>query len=369
MKRKLIVFLTSIMLIMVFFIGCANKESENIKKDEPVKKSEASITKDMAGREIKLPEKIERVYATNPAGTIIVYTLVPDKLTGWNVKLAEEEKKFMPEKYRNLPVVGGWYGKDTTGNAETILKAKPDIIIHVASINDKEKSTADRIQQQLNVPVIMADTSLLNSDKTYEFLGKILKEEEKAKKLGDYCKKTINDVKDKVSKIGQDKRVKVYYAEGLNGLQTEPKGSVRNEVLDIAGGENVIKSATNKSSYGNSKISLEQLIALNPEVIITRASINDGKINSAYDNIIKNKDWQSIKAIKDKRVYQIPQVPFNWFDRPPSVNRVIGIKWIYGLLYENSAMNIGKEVKEFYKEFYHYELTDKEVEEILNKAK
>lgn len=140
-------------------------------------------------------------------------------------------------------------------------------------------------------------------------------------------------------------------------------------MLDIAGGENVIKSATNKSSYGNSKISLEQLIALNPEVIITRASINDGKINSAYDNIIKNKDWQSIKAIKDKRVYQIPQVPFNWFDRPPSVNRVIGIKWIYGLLYENSAMNIGKEVKEFYKEFYHYELTDKEVEEILNKAK
>ena len=365
MKKKIFSLILSIVFIITLFTGCGSKQDETVSKNVETKKAESNVIKDMAGREVKLPDKIERIYATNPAGTVMVYTLNPDKLVGWNVKLTEEEKKFIPEKYRNLPKLGGWYGKDTTGNPEVILKAKPDIIIHVSAINDKEKSTADRIQKQLNVPVIIGDNSLLNADKTYEFLGKALKEEERAKKLGDYCRKTI----DETAKIPEDKRVKVYYAEGLNGLETEPKDSERNEVLQIAGGENVVKSSSNKSSYGNTQISLEQLIALNPEVIITRAVIENGKINSAYDNIVNNKDWKAIKAVKDKKVYQIPQVPYNWFDRPTSVNRTIGIKWLSGLLYPNETkVDIAKETKEFYKEFYHYELTDKDLQEILYRA-
>lgn len=369
MKKKIFSFILSMVFIITLLTGCGSKQNEASNKPAGETKVQSNVIKDMAGREVKLPEKIERIYGTNPAGSVIVYTLAPDKLVGWNVKLTEEEKRFMPEKYRNLPELGGWYGKNTTGNPEVILKAKPDIIIHVASINDKEKSTADRIQKQLNIPVIVADTSLLNSDKTYEFLGKVIKEEEKAKKLGDYCKKTIDEVKNEVSKIPEDKRVKVYYAEGLNALETEPKGSVRNEVLQIAGGENVIKSSSNNSSYGHTQISLEQLIALKPDVIITRATIENGKIQSAYDNIVKNKDWQTVKAVKDKKVYQIPQLPYNWFDRPTAINRIIGIKWMHGLLYGGSNKdNIRNDAKEFYKEFYHFEPTDKQLDEILYRA-
>ncbi|WP_027623921.1 ABC transporter substrate-binding protein [Clostridium lundense] len=369
MKKKIFSFILSMVFIITLFTGCGSKQSEVASKNSKGDKVQSAVIKDMAGREVKLPEKIERIYGTNPAGTTMIYTLAPDKLVGWNVKLTEEEKSYLPEKYRNLPELGGWYGKNTTGNPEVILKAKPDIIIHVASINDKEKSTADRIQKQLNIPVVVADTSLLNSDKTYEFLGKIFKEEEKAKKLGDYCRKTIDEVRNEVSKIPEDKRIRVYYAEGLNALETEPKGSVRNEVLEMAGGENVIKSSSNKSSYGHTKISLEQLIKLNPQVIITRATIENGKIQSSYDNIVKNKDWQTISAVKDKKVYQIPQLPYNWFDRPTTINRIIGIKWINGLLYGgNNKENIKNEAKEFYKEFYHYEPTDKQLQEILYRA-
>ena len=38
-------------------------------------------------------------------------------------------------------------------------------------------------------------------------------------------------------------------------------------------------------------------------------------------------------AVREKRVYLSPTAPFGWIDRPPSLNRVIGLKWLAGLFY------------------------------------
>ena len=32
-------------------------------------------------------------------------------------------------------------------------------------------------------------------------------------------------------------------------------------------------------------------------------------------------------------MYQVPNAPFDWFDRPPSVNRLIGTWWLASILY------------------------------------
>ena len=56
-------------------------------------------------------------------------------------------------------------------------------------------------------------------------------------------------------------------------------------------------------------------------------------------------------------MYEVPTAPFNWFDRPPSVNRMIGIKWLANLLYPNVfRYDMAAEVKDFYAKFYHYNL-------------
>ena len=50
---------------------------------------------------------------------------------------------------------------------------------------------ADEIHEQLNIPVVLADGSLTNLDKTYEFLGELLDEKDTAKKRAEYCKDTV----------------------------------------------------------------------------------------------------------------------------------------------------------------------------------
>jgi iron complex transport system substrate-binding protein len=80
-------------------------------------------------------------------------------------------------------------------------------------------------------------------------------------------------------------------------------------------------------------------------------------------------DWAGIKAVQDKRVYQIPHGPFDWFDRPPSVGRLLGVEWLGNLLYPDLyATDIKSTVKDFYKLFYHFELSDAQLSTLMAHA-
>ncbi|MGB4505229.1 MAG: ABC transporter substrate-binding protein, partial [Syntrophaceticus sp.] len=220
-----------LILATAALVGCAADEQADVTP------TEKTVT-DMGGRTVTVPSKIERVLSSGPPGGIILYTLCPDKMVGWNTELREGEKRFIKEKNQELPVVGGWYAKNT-GNIEEILKVKPDVVISMGSIDEAAAKQADQIQEQLGIPVVLADWNLTKLDKTYEFLGDLLGEKEAAKKMAKYCKDTVSDIQEKSKKIEESERVRVYYAEGAKGLQTDPKGSHHTEVLDLVGGINV----------------------------------------------------------------------------------------------------------------------------------
>jgi iron complex transport system substrate-binding protein len=73
--------------------------------------------------------------------------------------------------------------------------------------------------------------------------------------------------------------------------------------------------------------------------------------------------------VKDHAVYEAPQFPFNWIDRPPSVNRIIGIKWLANTFYPDRFHDdMRAETRKFYKLFYHRDLTEAELNQLLAQA-
>lgn len=284
-------------------------------------------------------------------------------MVGWNYQLRKGERKFILEQYQKLPNLGGWYSSNT-GNMEEILKVAPDVIISFGTTGKKDIEQAEEIQKQLGIPVVIIDSELTKLDQAYTFAGELLGAQEKAAELGAYCKQSVEDVTAESKQIDDSKRVRVYYAEGAKGLETDPQGSRHTQVLDLVGGINVA-DVEMKEGKGLTQVSIEQVMKWNPEVIISW----DDERGGYYSGIAKDSTWQGIQAVQNKKIYEIPTSPFNWFDRPPSVNRVLGIKWLGNLLYpELYAYDMKAEVKDFYKKFYHYELTDKEVEELLERA-
>jgi len=363
-KKGIIVFFIVLCLCLTLMAagGCTAKTGDKMAQssEEELQSGTREITDD-AGRKLVIPQEISKVYGTSPVATILVYTLAPEKLAGWNYELRKEDLKYLLPETHSLPNLGGWQSKNT-GNIEEILKAKPDVIISMGQITDTDISLADKIQGQVGIPVIMVNLSLTEMDKAYDFMGDLLGKQERAKELGDYCKATIQDIKAKAAMIPDDRKVKVYYAEGPEGLQTEPEGSSHIETLEIVGGLNVAADVPAAGKSGMTQVSLEQVLAWKPDVIL---SWNENQ-GGAYKLIISDERWSKLEAVKENRVYEIPNSPYNWFDRPPSVNRIIGFKWLGNLLYPDVYnYDIVEEAKEFYRLFYHYPLSDQEAKELL----
>jgi len=109
------------------------------------------------------------------------------------------------------------------------------------------------------------------------------------------------------------------------------------------------------------KITLEQVMIYNPEVIITPEE-------SFYRSVFNDSRWQRIKAVRENRVYLTPDAPFNWFDRPPSFMRFLGLKWLMSILYPNEcSVNLVSATREFFKLFLSAEVSDEQINHILNR--
>lgn len=378
-RAKSIALLTALAITSVSLYGCGEKEQAP--EETPVKQEQTAEEKDTeeksntaetveitdhAGRtvEIPAPEKLEKVYFTSPAGMIFAYTMNPEKMAGSSIELTEDEAKYLPD-LAALPSLGGiQIGSEL--NKEEIISSGAQIILQVGTskIKDSDISDADELQDQLDIPVVVVTGLFEEMDMTYELLGEIYGEEERAAELASYAKEIISDVEEKLSDLSEDEKVRVYYAQGPEGLETEPASSERSTILKYAQANNVAEVDA-KEVKGRSPVSMEQVLEWNPELIISSSDSRSG----TYSHIKEDPVWQEIKAVQDGEVYQTPELPFSWMDRPPSVNRVLGLQWLANLLYpEKYDIDIVENTKEFCSKFYNVELTDEDVSYILEGA-
>ncbi|MCB0059012.1 MAG: ABC transporter substrate-binding protein, partial [Caldilineaceae bacterium] len=150
---------------------------------------------------------------------------------------------------------------------------------------------------------------------------------------------------------------RVYLARGPDGLETGLKGSINTEIIERAGGRNVAE--TQDGRKGLARASIEQVIVANPDTILTWEP-------QFYEAVLKDPLWAGIDAVKKKRVFLAPTAPFGWIDRPPSLNRVMGLKWLPMLFYPDKFSRDLKDVtREFYELFYHVSPTDEELDRLI----
>ncbi|HEX3012772.1 MAG TPA: iron ABC transporter substrate-binding protein [Methanobacterium sp.] len=311
---------------------------------------------DMAGRSVSVPSEINKTFAISDSVTVLLYMLAPDKMVGWSSKNGTENQ-YMPVQYQNLPVLGG--GKQRA-NFETVIAKSPDVVFLG---HGGDNGTIDGIQQKFGeIPVldIEGDNNLTTITSSIKYMGNVLGEQNKSDKLINFYSKVLNQVNSIVSTIPDSEKKKVYYAKGTDGLSTFAPGSPQTQLISICGGVNVVQAPVEKGGMG---VSMELILQWNPDVIIT----SDPQF---YSTVYSNPLWQNINAVKNKQVYLTPDSPFNWFESPPGANTIIGIPWTAKVLYPDKFKDLDLKglTKEFYADFYHYNLTDENVSNILNSS-
>src|SRR5262245_33271235 len=317
-----------------------------------------SVT-DSAGRRVEIPNKVSRVLAAGPPASILLYTLAPEKMIGWVRTPSPAEKDFLLESVRELPEYGRLTGRGGTANLEVVIKFKPDLIIDVGSVAGTYVSLANNVQEQTKIPYILLDGRLENSPQVYRLLGELLGVKDRAEQLARYADETLNVLKARIATIPESDRPRVYYGRGVNGLETGLGGSINLEVLERVGAINVAATA---GSGGLSKVSMEQVIAWNPDVIL-------GLDPLFYRSVATDPLWASIKAVRDKRIYLAPNLPYGWFDAPPGVNRLIGVRWLMSILYPRQfPESLRDTTRDYYKLFYQVDLSETQIDSLLTPA-
>ncbi|HWP77255.1 MAG TPA: iron ABC transporter substrate-binding protein, partial [Methylomirabilota bacterium] len=110
---------------------------------------------------------------------------------------------------------------------------------------------------------------------------------------------------------------------------------------------------------GLAAVSPEQVLGWDPEIVI---AIDPAFVASVRVDPL----WKNVRAVRDGRVYLVPQAPFPWVDFPPSVNRLIGLKWLGRIFYpEQFPEDLRQETRAFYTLFYHQAPTEAQLDTLL----
>lgn len=337
----------------------AETAQDAVAPPEEAAPQEREIT-DMAGRTMTVPLEIESVFSTGPAAAIYLYTLVPDKLLGWNYALNDIEKSIILEQYHDLPN----FGQGDAVNYEAVIAAGPTIALNVTSINDGSIDASDALAEQLGVPVVMVSSDLLDAPAVYRFMGELFGVEEQAEALAAYAEETFNAISS--LDIPNEEKVRIYYGNGEDSLETASAGSSHGQIIDLVNAVNVADLELGDGS--RVQISAEQLLAWDPDVIIVNGEPKaDMTGSAAAEAILADPLFATLKAVQNGAVYGTPNAPFSWVDRPPGPNRIVGMRWLSGLIYpEYLDYDVDEAVREFFQLFYHVELTDEQLTQLYN---
>jgi iron complex transport system substrate-binding protein len=314
---------------------------------------------DMRGRHVTIPDKITKIYSASYPLTLLFYAFAPDLLVATNFAVPEANKPFVPREVAMLPGIGTTMGQGRAMNPEEVLVHRPDFILAWLDPFDDTGPT-ERQFAPTGLPIVFVRVNrLADYPAALQFLGDIFDRPARATALGTYIEQAMTRVQKAVGNLPSAQRLRVYYAESRDGLATECDNSFHAEPILVAGAENV-HHCPQVTHFGMEKMSLEQIIAYRPSLVLAQ--------DRRFAETVKaDPNWRNVEAVQTGRIIAVPQVPFNWLDRPPSFMRALGIQWLANRFYPDLfPLDARAETKTFYHLFLGVELSDADVDRILH---
>lgn len=311
---------------------------------------------DMAGNEVEIPIKVNKIYVDWTDGIILPMTL------GATKKLVVAPSIFDTSDYtctRTICPDIDRVKKDDEAymSIEKALSYKPDLVI-----TSMEENVG--VYQNEGVAALYVEYSDNESfQEALKIVGKALGEEEYAlaKKYCEYVDSTKKMIAEQLTDMEQLSQPSIYYMDGrYNDIyHTVGKGTVQEDWIRNAGGNlTTIEEFEGK----NLEITTEKMLQINPEIIL----ISGHNRYQVYDMLMSDATLLELKAVKNKHVYCIPRGLMAWDTAGPENS--LQMIWAAKLFYpkEFADLDIKTEAAEFYQEIYHVNVSGSVLDEILN---
>ena len=308
---------------------------------------------DDAKREVQLPARAGKVFAAGAPAEVLLYTLVPQMLAGRNRLPEGDAVEFFPPQYRTPVFIKQLPEVDNPAYDAELLALKPDVYIDYGTVGEDYIASLNAVQQRTRVPAIILDGALTRIPETYRRLGAALGVAARGEQLATAAERLMA----KYRGVLATKAMRVYLACSNDGFVPCLEDESAGEQLKWLGGVNV--GGTRATSPRRPR-TIDEIKALTPHAVVVTGG------SGAAARLRSNPVWQSVEAIAAGRVYQYPGLPYSWGARPPSVNRLPGLIWLAYVLQERPFDGeFSADVRAFFRDFYHLDLTDQQLQRLV----
>ena len=247
---------------------------------------------DEVGREVTFSFPPKRIVSLAPNITEILFSLgLDEEIVGVSIHCN------FPEKAKSRVRVGSYISLDF----ERITSLKPDLIIATGAGNTREM--VDRLEKLGFTTYVIYPKNFNDILQSIAHIGQVVNRDREAREIIEGMKKRAQ----RVIQLTKDlPRPKVFIQIGDAPLVTVGKGSFADDLIRLAGGENIARKE--KEVYP--RFGMEEILKRSPEVIVVSSMNPKGDYQKTLQEWTR---WKTIPAVKNGRIHLIDS---DLLDRP-----------------------------------------------------
>ena len=251
-------------------------------------------------------------------------------------------------------------------NIEEIIKLEPDVILYNAGNAEHAEILKASEIPAIGFATVGADTPadpLERYEEWLKLLENIFGEQDKMDEFLQRGDEIVAEVKERIAAVPEEQRptAMILYQLSDGVPQVAGQGVFGYYWLEHLGVQNVAEE-----TQGFAQVSFEQIYAWDPEIMFLNGpGLMDLTVRDIMDNTVEGADFSTIQAVKNGRVYDTTLGMWNWFTPNPDAPLVLA--WLACNTYPEAFADYPLEdtIREYYREFYGYEITDEELEGML----
>ncbi len=251
-------------------------------------------------------------------------------------------------------------------NIEEIMKLEPDVILYNAGNAEHAE-----ILQASGIPcvgfaTVGAETEadpLERYKEWLDLLGQIFGEQDKTDAFIAAGDEIVADVEARIAEIPEEERPSALilwkYADGVP--QVSGQGTFGTYWMKHLGVKDVAAEAT-----GFAQSSMEQIYSWDPDILfLDGPGLQPLKTEDVLSGNVEGADFSTLSAVQNGKVYNTTLGMWNWFTPNPDAPLVLA--WLACNTYPEAFADYPLEdtIREYYKTWYGYDVTDEEMEEML----
>ena len=337
MMKKTLAMLFAVIMLVSLFAGCGSQPTntntdaaatqqptQTEKPTEPAEQTQKPtetqqpaeqqpagprVITDMTGREVELPESIQRIAGLSSASRFITYAGAQDYLVGMS-QLEINGDPGMPYAYVNKDKFASCTAISNGGSGdefytEEIVVLNPDLIF----IYTSEAAKADELQQQLDIPVVAftaKDFLDPNFQTAIRLIGEVMGTQEHAEAVCQAIQGWLDDLDSRTRDIPEEEKPRVYTgAVGFRGPHGFEGTYGMYPPFVAIHAHNVVDET---EAGGAMLIDLEKVTVWDPDIIF----LNPSSMYLVNEDYATNPSfYETLTAVQEGKLYT--QVSFNYF--------------------------------------------------------